>query len=56
VTGGGVVWEFPENEYLNFSGELRTAMIRNLLLKSFFANGYYDLATPFLLLNIQLLI
>lgn len=47
VTGGGVVWEFPENEYLNFSGELRTAMIRNLLLKSFFANGYYDLATPF---------
>jgi carboxypeptidase C (cathepsin A) len=47
ITGGGVEWNFPENEYLDYAPELSSAMITNLLLKSFFANGYYDLATPF---------
>ncbi len=43
-------WEMPEGKtggYLNVVGELRRAMLDHPHLRVFFANGYYDLATPF---------
>ncbi|WP_236607086.1 S10 family peptidase [Sandaracinus amylolyticus] len=43
-------WEIPKGKsggYLNVVGPLRSAMLDNPHLKVFFANGYYDLATPF---------
>lgn len=43
-------WDYGDhqNEYVNVSDTLRTAMTMNSALKVFVANGYYDLATPFL--------
>jgi len=43
-------WSYAEfeNEYLNVAETLRHAMTKNPYLKVFVANGYYDLATPFL--------
>ncbi len=43
-------WELPKGRtggYVNVVGELRRAMLDNPHLKLFFANGLYDLATPF---------
>lgn len=43
-------WSFAEfeNEYVNVAETLRKAMITNPHLKVYVANGYYDLATPYL--------
>ncbi|HEX6385108.1 MAG TPA: peptidase S10 [Anaerolineae bacterium] len=43
-------WRFDEhqNEYVNVAETLRKAMTINPFLKVFVANGYYDLATPYL--------
>jgi carboxypeptidase C (cathepsin A) len=43
-------WELPKGRsggYVNVVGELRRAMLDNPHLRVFFANGLYDLATPF---------
>lgn len=42
-------WDFSkfENTYLDVSIRLQTAMMQNKYLKVLFANGYFDLATPF---------
>ena len=37
-----------QNEYVNVADTLRKAMTTNPTLKVYVANGYYDLATPFL--------
>ncbi len=42
------VWQFEENRYLNVAETLRKAMTFNPYLRVYIANGYYDLATPFL--------
>lgn len=48
----GKVWPWSyadfENAYVNVAETLRKAMSINPYLKVFVANGYYDLATPFL--------
>ncbi len=43
-------WSFAEfeNEYVNVAETLRKAMTTNPHLKVYIANGYYDLATPYL--------
>ena len=43
-------WDYGDhqNEYVNVADTLRMAMTTNPALKVFVANGYYDLATPFL--------
>ena len=43
-------WDYSEhqNAYVNVGDTLRKAMTINPALKLFVANGYYDLATPFL--------
>ena len=43
-------WDYSEhqNAYVNVADTLRAAMTMNPALKVFVANGYYDLATPFL--------
>ena len=43
-------WNYGDhqNEYVNVADTLRQAMTINPTLKLFVANGYYDLATPFL--------
>ena len=43
-------WDYSDhqNEYVNVADTLRKAMTVNPALKVFVANGYYDLATPFL--------
>jgi carboxypeptidase C (cathepsin A) len=43
-------WRFEEhqNQYVNVAETLRTAMSKNRFLRVFVANGYYDLATPYL--------
>ena len=43
-------WDYSEhqNAYVNVADTLRKAMTTNPALKVFVANGYYDLATPFL--------
>ena len=43
-------WDYGDhqNEYVNVADTLRKAMTTNPALKVFVANGYYDLATPFL--------
>ncbi len=43
-------WSFTEfeNQYVNVADTLRKAMSINPFLKVFVANGYYDLATPYL--------
>ncbi|VAW36403.1 Carboxypeptidase-related protein, partial [hydrothermal vent metagenome] len=48
----GKVWpwnyESHQNEFVNVAETLRQAMTVNPHLKVYVANGYYDLATPFL--------
>lgn len=43
-------WDYSgfQNAYVNVADTLRKAMTTNPALKVFVANGYYDLATPFL--------
>ena len=43
-------WDYSDhqNAYVNVADTLRAAMTMNPALKVFVANGYYDLATPFL--------
>jgi carboxypeptidase C (cathepsin A) len=43
-------WSYAEfqNEYVNVAETLRKAMTSNPFLKIYVANGYYDLATPYL--------
>ncbi len=43
-------WDYSDhqNTYVNVADTLRKAMTTNPALKVFVANGYYDLATPFL--------
>jgi carboxypeptidase C (cathepsin A) len=43
-------WSYAEfeNEYVNVAKTLRQAMTTNTYLKVYVANGYYDLATPYL--------
>jgi len=43
-------WSFDEhqNQYVNVAETLREAMSKNPFLRVFVANGYYDLATPYL--------
>ena len=43
-------WSYKayQNRYVNVSEELRSAMAKNPYLKVWVANGYYDLATPYL--------
>lgn len=43
-------WSYREyeNRYVDVAGTLRDAMTQNAALRVFVANGYYDLATPFL--------
>ncbi len=43
-------WSFREyeNRYVNVADTLREAMTQNAALRVFVANGYYDMATPFL--------
>lgn len=43
-------WKFDDadNSYLDLSPQLRDAMNQNPHLKVFLANGYYDLATPYM--------
>ncbi len=43
-------WSYAEfeNEYVNVAETLRKAMTGNPFLKVYVANGYYDLATPYL--------
>ena len=43
-------WSFQgyENRYVNVADALHDAMTQNAALRVFVANGYYDLATPFL--------
>jgi carboxypeptidase C (cathepsin A) len=40
-------YEQHQNQYLNVAEILRSAMSKNVHLKVFVANGYFDLATPF---------
>lgn len=42
-------WKYEQyqNRYVNVAETLRSAMAKNVHLKVFIANGYYDLATPF---------
>ncbi|MDE3058486.1 MAG: peptidase S10, partial [Bacteroidota bacterium] len=50
LTGRVQPWNFNnvQNEYLNVAETLRDAMTKNKYLKVWIANGYFDLATPFL--------
>ncbi len=43
-------WSYEEhqNQYVNVAETLRQAMSKNPFLRVFVANGYYDLATPYL--------
>ncbi|MBN1954121.1 MAG: peptidase S10 [Anaerolineae bacterium] len=41
-------YEQHQNQYVNVAETLRAAMCQNPFLKIFVANGYYDLATPYL--------
>lgn len=41
-------YEKHQNQYVNVAETLRKAMCQNQALKVFVANGYYDLATPYL--------
>ncbi len=49
LTGKVQPWNFGrfENRYVNVAENLNEAMTQNPNLKVLFANGYYDLATPF---------
>ncbi len=50
LTGKVNPWDFSgeQNRYLDVAETLRRAMTHNPYLKVFVANGYYDLATPYL--------
>jgi carboxypeptidase C (cathepsin A) len=50
LTGRVQPWDFgsARNRYLNVSPTLRQAMTKNRELRVFVANGYFDLATPYL--------
>ena len=50
LTGKVHPWKFEkhQNEFLNVGETLRRAMTQNQSLQVFVANGYYDLATPYL--------
>jgi carboxypeptidase C (cathepsin A) len=50
LTGKVQPWDFSgeENRYLDVAETLRRAITHNPYLKVFVANGYYDLATPYL--------
>ncbi|MHB8521337.1 MAG: S10 family peptidase [Limisphaerales bacterium] len=50
LTGKVMPWNYNDyqNRYLDVAETLRQAMTQNPHLKVFVANGYYDLATPFL--------
>lgn len=49
LTGRVHPWNYSSatNQYVNVAPRLRDAMLQNRNLYVFFANGYYDLATPF---------
>ncbi|MBS1793787.1 MAG: peptidase S10 [Acidobacteria bacterium] len=49
ILGGGVGrWNYgSDNSYADTSRGLKQAMAKNPYMKIFFANGYYDMATPF---------
>jgi carboxypeptidase C (cathepsin A) len=50
LTGKVQPWDYSgeQNRYLDVAENLRRAMTHNPFLKIFVANGYYDLATPYL--------
>jgi carboxypeptidase C (cathepsin A) len=50
LTGKVSPWSFgnAQNRYLDMAETLRAAMSHNPYLKIFVANGYYDMATPYL--------
>ncbi len=50
LTGNVHPWNYGEykNRFVNVGETLRQAMTKNPYLKVFVANGYYDLATPYL--------
>lgn len=51
LTGRVHPWSYAppaENRYYEVTDALRRAMVQNTNLRVFVANGYYDLATPFL--------
>jgi carboxypeptidase C (cathepsin A) len=50
LTGKVQPWDFNDarNHYLDVAETLRRAMTHNPYLKVFVANGYYDMATPYL--------
>lgn len=50
LTGRVHPWDYSnaQNEYLNVAPRLRDAMLDNPDLRVWVANGYYDLATPFM--------
>jgi carboxypeptidase C (cathepsin A) len=50
LTGRVRPWRYEEhqNEYVNVAETLREAISRNQFLQVFVANGYFDLATPYL--------
>lgn len=50
LTGRVHPWDYEkyENQYVNVAETLRQSMTFNPYLKVFVANGYYDLATPYL--------
>src|SRR5206468_11587661 len=50
LTGKVQPWDYggAKNRYLNVAPTLRQAMTKNPSLRVFVANGYYDLATPYL--------
>ncbi len=50
LTGRVRPWHYQQhqNQYVNVSETLRQAMCQNQYLKVFVANGYFDLATPYL--------
>ncbi len=50
MTGRVQPWDYGQakNRYLNVAPSLREALARNSGLRVLVANGYYDLATPYL--------
>ncbi|MGA2749768.1 MAG: peptidase S10 [Verrucomicrobiota bacterium] len=50
MTGKVEPWDFNDarNRYLDIAENMRRAMTHNPYLKVFVANGYYDMATPYL--------
>jgi carboxypeptidase C (cathepsin A) len=50
LTGRVQPWDYSrhQNQYVNVAETLRKAMTQNQHLKVFVANGFYDLATPYL--------